>query len=225
MQALAGLRPHLAELVALSASSPFWRGEATGLASTRQAVFSAFPRCGIPPRFDDYAQFAEVVSEFERACYAEDYTRLWWDVRPHPRFGTLEIRVMDAVPRIEDTLALAAYIQALVKYLLEEGDGGSPHDALIHESKWQAVRHGLDAQVISRDGFAPVREAVAQTLERIRPHADGLGGGQYLAGVERIIAEGNSAERQLAVFGGEQDVTAVAAAIAAESVPAHALYA
>jgi glutamate---cysteine ligase / carboxylate-amine ligase len=225
MRVLAGLRPHLPELVALSASSPFWRGNATGLASTRQAVFSTFPRSGIPPRFDDYAQFEHVTSEFERAGYVEDYTRLWWDLRPHPQLGTLEVRVMDAVPRVEDALAIAAYIQALAKYLLEESCGAEPHDALIHESKWQAVRHGLDARVFAPEGLCSMREAVLHTLARILPHAEELGAGEYLEGIERIVDEGNSAERQLDVFEAERDVAAVAAAIVEESVVTQPVFA
>jgi carboxylate-amine ligase len=225
MRALAGLRLHLAELVALSASSPFWRGEATGLASTRQAVFSTFPRSGIPPRFDDYAQFERVTADFERAGYLDDYTRLWWDLRPHPRLGTLEVRVMDAVPRVEDALALAAYVQALAKYLVEEDERPEPHEALIAESKWQAVRRGLEARVFTPDGVGPVRDAVARTLERILPHAEELRAADYLAGIERIVAEGNSADRQLDVFAAEGDIATVAGSIVAESTATHATHA
>lgn len=221
MRALAGFRSHIPELVALSASSPFWRGEASGLSSTRQAVFSTFPRSGIPPSFEDYAEFDRVLADFESAGYVEDYTRLWWDVRPHPHFGTLEVRAMDAAPRVEDALALAAYVQALAKCLVEDGCGAEPHDALIHESKWQAVRHGLAARVFTQDGSCPVREAVARTLERIRPHADELGGGAYLAGIERIVADGNSAERQLGVFAGAEDIAHVVAAVVDESTVLH----
>lgn len=222
MRVLAGLRPHVPELVALSASSPFWRGEMTGLASTRQAVFSTFPRSGIPPRFDDYAQFERVIADFEHAGYLQDYTRLWWDVRPHPHLGTLEVRVMDAVPRVDDALALAAYVQSLAKFLLDEGERDGPHEALLHESKWQAMRHGLEARVFAPGGFGPVRDVVTRTLERIRPHAEELDCAEYLAGIERIIAEGNSAERQLDVFAAEKDVAGVAAAIVAESTATHA---
>ena len=87
-----GLLPHLAPLLALSASSPFWRGEATGLASSRQMIFAAFPRSGPPPRFRDYADYAEVVGQLERTGCIADYTHIWWDIRPHPRLGTIEIR-------------------------------------------------------------------------------------------------------------------------------------
>jgi glutamate---cysteine ligase / carboxylate-amine ligase len=221
MRAFDGMRPHLAELAALSASSPFWRGEKTGLASTRHAVFATFPRSGVPPHFDDYGQFEVVVSGFESAGFVPDYTYLWWDLRPHPRLGTLEVRVMDAVPRLDDTLALVAYVQALAKYLVESGDGVLPHDALIDESKWQAVRRGLDARVFTSHGFAPVREAIARTLEHIAPHAEELGGGAHLRGIERILAEGNSAERQVAAFADEGNARSVAAQLVAETaVPA-----
>jgi len=214
------MRPHVAELTALSASSPFWRGRNSGLASTRHAVFATFPRSGVPPRFDDYRQFELVVSGFESAGYAADYTHIWWDLRPHPRLGTLEVRVMDAVPRIDDALALVAYVQALAKYLVEEGDGAVPHDALIHESKWQAVRRGLDARVFTPHGFAPVRDAVERTLERVVPHAEELGGAAHLLGIERILADRNSAERQVAAFDAAGDIAAVAAGLVAETAMA-----
>src|SRR5512146_977633 len=119
IQVVNGLIGHLAELVALSASSPFWRGDATGLRSSRHRVFAAFPRSGPPPRFRDYADYAEVVGQLEKTGCIADYTHIWWDIRLHPRFGTIEIRVMDAVTRLEDTVALTAYVQALVKYYSE----------------------------------------------------------------------------------------------------------
>ena len=114
-----GLLAHLSSLLALSASSPFWRGEPTGLASSRQMVFAAFPRSGPPPRFRDYADYAEVVGQLEKTGCIADYTHIWWDIRLHPRFGTVEIRVCDAVTRVEDAVALAAFCQALVKLYCE----------------------------------------------------------------------------------------------------------
>ena len=119
IQVVNGLLPQLAPLLALSASSPFWRGEPTGLASSRQIVFSAFPRSGPPPRFRDYADFAEVVGQLERSGCIADYTHIWWDIRLHPWLGTIEIRICDAITRVEDAVALAAYCQALVKLLSE----------------------------------------------------------------------------------------------------------
>jgi len=190
----------------------------------RHAVFVTFPRSGIPPCFDDYRQFELVVSGFESAGYAPDYRHTWWDLRPHPRLGTLEVRVMDAVPRIDDALALVAYVQALTKYLVEEGDGAVPHDALVHESEWQAVRRGRDARVFTSHGFAPLRDAVVHTLKCIAPHAEELSGTAHLAGIERLLAERNSAESQLAGFDATGDVAAVAAGLVAETaMPAREL--
>ena len=119
-----GLIVHLPEFLALSASSPFWRGEPTGLASSRQMVFSAFPRSGVPPRFESYEEFAEVVGQLERTGCIADYTHIWWDIRPHAKLGTVELRICDAVTRVEDVVALAAYYQALVKMLCEHVESG-----------------------------------------------------------------------------------------------------
>ncbi len=119
-----GLLAHLSSLLALSASSPFWRGEPTGLASSRQMVFAAFPRSGPPPRFRDYADYAEVVGQLEKTGCIADYTHIWWDIRPHPRLGTVEIRICDAVTNVEDAVAIAAFCQSIVKLYSEQYDGG-----------------------------------------------------------------------------------------------------
>ena len=152
IQVVNGLLPHLAPLLALSASSPFWRGEPTGLASSRQMVFSAFPRSGPPPRFRNYADYASVVGQLERSGCIADYTHIWWDIRLHPRLGTIEIRICDAVTRVEDAVAIAAYCQALVKQLSERHDAGeeipSYHRILTSENKWLAARYGLEAPVM-----------------------------------------------------------------------------
>src|SRR5207237_6251387 len=118
------LLAHISQLVALTASSPFWRGEPTGLSSSRQMVFAAFPRSGPPPRFRDYADYAEVVGQLEKTGCIADYTHIWWDIRPHPRLGTVEVRICDAVTRLEDAIAITAYVQALVKYLSERAEAG-----------------------------------------------------------------------------------------------------
>ena len=152
IQVANGLLIHLPEFLALSASSPFWRGEPTGLASSRQMVFSAFPRSGVPPRFESYEAFAELVGQLERTGCIADYTHIWWDIRLHPRLGTVELRICDAVTRVEDAVALAAYYQALVKMLSEHVESvGTPpsfHRILTTENKWLAARHGLAAPVM-----------------------------------------------------------------------------
>ena len=213
---------HLNELLALSANSPFWRGEATGLASSRQMVFAAFPRSGPPPRFRDYADYAEVVGQLEKTGCIADYTHIWWDIRLHPRFGTIEVRVMDAVSRVEDTAALAAYVQGLVKLYSERYDAGaelpSYHRILTTENKWLAGRYGLEAPVMDLATGKRNRIAVAQLVRRamreIEPHARELGSERELEGIRDILARGNGADRQLRIFNANRDIVEVAEEIA-----------
>jgi carboxylate-amine ligase len=224
-----GLLPQLAPLLALSASSPFWRGEPTGLASSRQMVFSAFPRSGPPPRFRDYADYAEVVGQLERTGCIADYTHIWWDIRPHPRLGTIEVRICDAVTRVEDAVAIAAYLQALVKQLSERHDAGeeipSYHRILTSENKWLAARYGLDAPVMDlatgRRNRIPVAQLVRRTLREIEGHARELGSERELEGIAEILAHGSSGDRQLRVYNANRDIVEVVREIAAatEALP------
>jgi carboxylate-amine ligase len=212
------LRPHLCELVALSANSPLWRGEATGLAACRPGIFAGFPRSGHPPVFRDYAEYADVVDALVAAGCLEDYTRIWWDVRPHPRFGTVEVRVMDAVTRVEDAIGLAAYVQALVHRLATAapGDLASPHPVLTNENTWRTARYGLEATVADPvDGRAiGVRALVARTLQAIAPDARALGCERELDGVRRILRDGNGASEQLAAFAAGDPAEVVRAVVA-----------
>jgi glutamate---cysteine ligase / carboxylate-amine ligase len=213
---------HLAELLALSANSPFWRGETTGLASSRQMVFAAFPRSGPPPRFRDYADYAEVVGQLEKTGCIADYTHIWWDIRLHPRFGTIEVRVMDAISRVEDTTALAAYVQGLVKHYSEAYEAGhelpSYHRILTTENKWLAARYGLEAPVMDlvtgRRNRVPVAQLVRRALREIEPHARELGSERELEGIRDILARGNGADRQLRVFNANRDIVEVVSQIA-----------
>ncbi len=232
IQVMNGLLPQLAPLLALSASSPFWRGEPTGLASSRQMVFAAFPRSGPPPRFRDYTDYSNVVGQLERTGCIADYTHIWWDIRPHPRWGTIEIRICDAVTRIEDAVAIAAYCQAVVKHLCERHEAGetipSFHRILTSENKWLAARYGLEAPVMDlatdRRNRVPIAQLVKRTLREIEPHARELGSERELEGVNAILDRGNSAERQLRIWNANRDITEVVAAIAdaTESIPAPA---
>jgi carboxylate-amine ligase len=219
---IGALLPHLPELLALSGNSPFWRGEVTGLSSSRQMVFAAFPRSGPPPRFRDYADYAEVVGQLEKTGCIADYTHIWWDIRPHPRFGTIEMRVMDAVTRVEDTVALAAYVQALVKYYSErydsDGELASYHRILTTENKWLAARYGLEAPVMDlwtgRRNRVPVAQLIRRTLREVEPHARELGSERELEGIREILGKGNGADRQLRVFNANRDIVEVAREIA-----------
>jgi len=222
IQVVNGLIAHLAELVALSASSPFWRGEATGLHSSRHMVFAAFPRSGPPPRFRDYADYAEVVGQLERTGCIADYTHIWWDIRLHPRLGTIEIRICDAVTRLDDVVAITALCQALVKHYSERFDAGeeipSFHRILTTENKWLAARYGLEAPVMDlqtgRRNRMPVAQAIRRTLRLVEPHARELGSDAELAGIEAILRRGSSADAQLRVFNANRDIVEVVREIA-----------
>jgi carboxylate-amine ligase len=222
IQVVNGLIAHLHELVALSASSPFWRGEPTGLRSSRHMVFAAFPRSGPPPRFRDYADYAQVVNQLEKTGCIQDYTHIWWDIRLHPRLGTVEIRICDAVTRLEDVIAITAYCQALVKHYAELVERGeevpSFHRILTTENKWLAARYGLSAPVMDlhtgRRNRLPVAALVRRTLKALRPHARDLGSEDDLARVEEILRRGNGADRQLHIFNANRDIVEVVREIA-----------
>jgi carboxylate-amine ligase len=222
IQVVNGLLPHLAPLLALSASSPFWRGEPTGLSSSRQMIFAAFPRSGPPPRFRNYAEYAEVVGQLERTGCIADYTHIWWDIRPHPRLGTVEVRICDSVTHVEDAVAIAAYCQALVKFLCERYSAGEEiptyHRILTTENKWLAARYGLEAPVMDlatgKRNRVPIAQLVRRTLKELEPHARELGGERELEGVRDILARGNGSDRQLRVFNANRDIVEVVREIA-----------
>ena len=144
-----GMRVHVPLLLALSANSPYWRGDDTGLLSTRMPIFRAFPRVGIPPYYRDWDDYAERIGFMVDAGVMEDYTWLWYDVRPHPNFGTVEVRAMDAQTHVDHTLALAALIQAMVKELAEHFEAGKQLSRL------------------------PARDARREQVARVAPRAGG----------------------------------------------------
>jgi carboxylate-amine ligase len=222
IQVVNGLLPQLGPLLALSASSPFWRGEPTGLSSSRQMVFAAFPRSGPPPRFKNYDDYAQVVGQLEKTGCIADYTHIWWDIRLHPRLGTIEIRICDAVTRVEDAVAITAYCQALVKLLCEQFERGeeipSYHRILTTENKWLSARYGLEAPIMDlatgRRNRIPVAQAVRRTLREVEPHARELGSERELEGVKEILARGNGSDRQLRIFNANRDIVEVVREIA-----------
>ncbi|HSC51905.1 MAG TPA: carboxylate-amine ligase [Gaiellaceae bacterium] len=223
-----GLLQHLGEFVALSASSPFWRAQPTGLRSVRQLISGAGPRSGPPPRFRDYADYAAVVGRLERTGCIADYTEIWWDVRVHPRLGTIEIRVCDATTRLEDSVSLSAYCQALVKHYCELYERRAPmapvSRILTSENKWLAARYGLDAPLVDlwteSDVRVPARTLIERTLAQIAPHARELGADRELEGVRDILAHGNGADRQLQAFAVNGEIVDVAALIAEQTTAA-----
>jgi glutamate---cysteine ligase / carboxylate-amine ligase len=220
-----GMRVHIPLLLALSANSPFWRGDATGLDSTRTPIFRAFPRVGIPPRYDSYEDWSKRIEFMMSAKAIGDYTYLWYDVRPHPNFGTVEIRVMDSQTRVEHTLALAALVQAMVKELAEHYEAGKrlsryPYE-MLDENKWLAARHGLDGQLVDlpKTARVPVVELGRRVMERMRPHAEELGSENELDGLEDILENGNGASRQTVVYEANHDLREVVREVIDATVP------
>jgi len=220
-----GMRVHLPLLLALSANSPFWRGDTTGLDSTRTPIFRAFPRVGIPPRYDDFADWARRIEFMMQSKVIGDYTYLWYDVRPHPNFGTVEVRVMDSQTRVEHTLALAALVQAMVKELAEHYDEGKglshyPYE-MLDENKWLAARHGLGAYLVDLPDKerVPVPELARRVMARLRPHAEELGSEADFDCLEEILDRGNGASRQVVVHEANHDLREVVREILDATVP------
>lgn len=191
------LRHHLPLLQALTANSPFRDGRDSGLASARMAVVRSYPRFELPREFRDYADFRRVADQLILAAGVDDYTYLWWDVRPHPKLGTVEVRGMDVQTTAAANAAVAALIQALAAMEIDRpGPGGLSREAL-EESYHQAGRYGLDARLmVDRDTAAPAREAARGVLRAARPYAAQLGGDGALEEIERILREGNGAQSQ-----------------------------
>ncbi len=220
-----GMRVHLPLLLALSGNSPFWRGDQTGLDSTRTPIFRAFPRVGIPPRYDDFEDWSNRIKFMVESRVIRDYTYLWYDVRPHPNFGTVEVRVMDSQTRVEHTLALAALVQAMVKELAEHYEEGRklsryPYE-MLDENKWLAARHGLDGSLVDLPDTSrvPVPELARRLLDRLSPHAEELGALEELRCVEDILDNGNGASRQSVVYEANHDLHEVVKEIVEATVP------
>jgi len=220
-----GMRVHVPILLALSANSPFWRGDVTGLASSRMPIFRAFPRVGMPPRYASWADYEKRIGFMVEAGVMEDYTYLWYDVRPHPNLGTVEIRAMDAQTRVEHSLGLAALVQAMVKELAEHFEAGRklsdyPYE-MLDENRWLAARHGLEGELVDlpHRRRVPARDLARRLYDRLRPHAEQLGAADELEGVLDLIERGNGAARQQVVYEANHDFAEVVREIVDASTP------
>ncbi len=216
-----GMRVHLPILLGLSANSPFWRADVTGLASARTPIFRAFPRVGIPPTYKDWADYEQRIEFMVKARVIEDYTWQWYDVRPHPNFGTVEIRVMDSQTHVEHTLGLAALVHGLVKELAEHFEAGKklsryPFE-MLDENKWLAARHGLEGELVDlpHQERVPARELARRLLDRMKEHCQDLGSVGELDAVEDLLERGNGAARQIVVYEANHDLREVVAEIVA----------
>jgi carboxylate-amine ligase len=194
------LRTHIPLLLALSVNSPFWQGRDTGLASARTPLFQAFPRVGIPRPFADYAEYVESVDVLIRCDAVPEPTFLWWDVRPQPRFGTVEVRIMDAQTTLPDTAAIAALVQCIVRAEVEGEDHmeRSMPQEVLSENRFLAARDGIEADLIEPElgRRVPARELLADLVAVCGPHADALGCRDQLEKV-LVLGRQTGAQRQL----------------------------
>lgn len=219
-----GLRTYLPELLALSANSPFWQGRPTGLASTRVKIFEPFPRAGLPPAFGSFEEFELLVERGIKTNSFPDYTYIWWDLRPHPKLGTIEVRVCDAQTRLDSIAGITALVQSLVATFAAELDEGNRPATepitLIAENKWRAARYGLGAKLIdfATDTERDAPDAVRALVERAAPAAEELGCARALEEVERILERGSGADEQLRVYEETESLLAVAQWLAEETV-------
>jgi glutamate---cysteine ligase / carboxylate-amine ligase len=177
---LNALRPQLPVLLALAANSPFWQGRATGLASTRTPVFGMFPRTGIPRHFASYDDWVDTVDTLLRCGAFPEPTFLWWDIRPQPALGTVEVRVMDAQSHVDGTAALVALVQSLARLALEDGlapTWPAGADEVLAENRFLAARDGIEAELLDpvAGRNVPARALLGGMLDAARPHADALG--------------------------------------------------
>lgn len=203
------MRVHLPMLLALSANSPFWQGRDTGLASARTPLFRAFPRVGIPRRFDSYEQWVAAVDMLVACDAFPDASYLWWDIRMQPRFGTIEVRIMDAQIDLDATATLVALVQCLVRLEHEEGwaeEASHAPQEVWEENRFIAARDGHEARlIVATDGLrVPLRERLATLLPQLRPHAEDLGCVEELAGIERLLDDSGAVQQRRLALGSER---------------------
>ncbi|MDQ3817423.1 MAG: carboxylate-amine ligase [Acidobacteriota bacterium] len=208
-------RYFLPHLLALSTSSPFWLGINTGLKSYRSEVFKKFPRTDIPDHFDSYQSFERYVELLLKTNSISNPKKIWWDIRPHPHFPTLEFRVCDIPTRVDDTVAIAALFQAIVaklNKLIDKNLGFRLYRRmLIQENKWRAVRYGLDGKMIDfgKQTEVPVRDLILELLEFVDDVLDELESRKEVEHIHDILERGTSADEQLQVFKETNDLKAV----------------
>ena len=210
-------------LLALSANSPYWQGMDTGYESTRVKIFETFPRAGMPPAFPDYAAFESFVDLMVEAGAMDDYTYCWWDVRPHPKIGTIALRIPDTQTSLASEVALTALTQCLVARSLEETDTQGPYDRdLGVENKMRASRHGRDAAFYdgAEKTTVPARDLARTLVERCRPISQDLGCENELLGILDIVDGGTGSQRQRRVYEESGDFLDVVAYLIESTRPA-----
>jgi carboxylate-amine ligase len=216
-------RYFLPHLLALSTSSPFWMGRNTGLKSFRTTVFRRFPRTGVPDEFDSWSAYEEHINLLTKLNCIDNAKKIWWDIRPHPSFGTLEFRICDVATRVEEAVAIAALTQAIVVKLhrlyTKNMSFRLYRRALIEENKWRAARWGIEGKLIDfgKQIEVPMRELALELLEFVDDVVDDLGSRSAVEYIHTILREGTSADRQLRIYEETKDLKAVVKHIVAET--------
>ena len=216
-------RYFLPHIYALSVNSPFWVGQDTGLKGYRLKVFERFPRTGIPDAFESLSEYEDYCKLLVKTGCVDNAKKIWWDIRLHPFFDTLEVRVCDAQSRVDDTLAIAALIQAVIvklhKLLSRNITFRVYRRRLLDENRWRASRYGIEGKLIDfgKEAEVDTRSLLNELLEFVSTEVNELGTGKEMAHIERIMREGTGADRQLAVWAHTQDMKAVVDNIVAET--------
>jgi len=209
------VRYFLPHLLALSTSSPFWMGRNTGLKSFRTTVFRRFPRTGVPEQFESWSAYENFINLLVKLNCIDNGKKIWWDVRPHPTFGTLEFRMCDVTTKVEEAVAIAALTQAIIVKLHRLYTSNMSfrlyRRALIEENKWRAARYGIEGKLIDfgKEAEVPMRELATELLGFVDDVLDDLGSRSAVEYVHTILNEGTSAERQLRVYEQTGDLKAV----------------
>jgi len=221
MNQLTYFLPHL---LSLSASSPFWLGEQTGLKSYRSVVFEDLPRTGLPEHFNSADDYDQYVQTLIRTNCIDDATKIWWDIRIHPKFPTIELRICDCVTKIDEVIAIAALTQATVAKLIQLRKNNQTwrnyRRCLIAENKWRAIKDGIEGKLIDfgKQEEVPLRFLINEYLELVDDVVDELGVRQEIEYVNTILKEGSSADRQLRKYSETNSLTAVVDMLAEETM-------
>jgi carboxylate-amine ligase len=216
-------RYFLPHIFALSTNSPFWLGQNTGFKAYRRNIFERFPRTGIPDVFDSLSEYEDYLELLTSTNCIDNAKKIWWDIRLHPFFNTIEFRICDAQSRVDDTIALAAMMQAVIsklhKLLRQNISFRNYPRRVIDENRWRAARYGLDGKLIDfgRKCEGETRSLIEEILEFIEPEVDELGSQSEMRHIERIMREGTGADRQLTVWERTHDTKAVVDQIVAET--------
>lgn len=221
MNQMAYFMPHI---LTLSTSSPFWMGRDSGLKSYRSIIFEDLPRTGPPEYFDSAQEYERYVQTLIKTKCIEEATKIWWDIRPHPKFPTLEFRMCDCVTRVDDVMSIAALIQAIVAKLIQLRKKNQSwriyRRVLIAENKWRAIKDGIDGKLIDfgKEEEIPLRLLMHELLEMVDDVVDQLGTRREIEHIRTILKEGTSADRQLRRFKETNDLKVVVDSLAEETV-------